>query len=331
MLVLETNISKLRKNLEYILSKVGNSELYAVVKADAYGHGIKIAEYMKDYCNGFAVNNGYEARRLGKFYAGKIYILGGFEESGFVGNENSVYTVSSFRQIEKAAKCGVKNVAIKVNTGMNRLGFSPQETDEAVASVKKNGMYIDSIYTHLFDPTTENALRQLKSFRQIHCDGVKKHIAASNFLELGQEFGLDAIRCGLAIYGYGYKGVEPIAEAYSEIIDIHSVKKGDYIGYGRVTADKDMNVATIAAGYADGINRKNSGKNIEINGCFCPIVGNICMDMCMADISGLDAKEGDRAYFLSRRNNAEQLAENCNTIVYEILTSFGSRVRRIYV
>ena len=326
-LVIDTKI--LSDNLDYITHKLDGTPMCAVVKAEAYGHGFEIVKFIEAHCSSFAVANGKEAEILRRYTHKPIYVLGGFDPYCF--NDEFIYTVSSFKQIQRATECGVKQVALKLNTGMNRLGFSLSEAQTAMEQLVSKRVKIDSVYTHLFDPTTENAVKQKLLFEEFKARGIKRHCAASNFLTLGKNYEFDMVRCGLAIYGYGYTGVKPIAKAYSEVVDIHTLKCGDYIGYGRTQAERDMTVATISAGYADGINRRNTGKNIEINGCLCPRVGNICMDMCMADVSGVDVSERDRAYFISEVSDAEDLAENCGTIVYEILTSFRGRVRREYL
>lgn len=330
MLTLEINISKLKKNLDYIRHKLDKTELCAVVKAEAYGHGFKIAEFIDPYCTSFAVASGTEASKLRAFTEKKIYVLGGFDAETFADGVDIVYTVSSFDQIEKAEAYKVDKIALKVNSGMNRLGFSISEIPSALKIIKSKGLNLDSIYTHFFDPPSSIA-DQLKLFNSVDFTDLKRHCYASNFLHKKNENYFDTVRCGLAMYGYGNKGVTPILSAYARVVNVHKVKKGEFIGYGRTRALTDTTVAVVNAGYADGINRMNTGKNIEINGFLCPILGNICMDMCMVDVGGRNVSEGDKAYFISEKINAEELAERCNTIVYEILTSFRGRVRRIYI
>ena len=154
-------------------------------------------------------------------------------------------------------------------------------------------------------------------------------------LELPQEFYKDAIRPGLAVYGYGSGIVSPILSIYAPIIKIAFVRQGEHISYGDYTAPRDMLVASIRAGYADGIRRKADpnadNRFVSVNGVLCPIVGQVCMDITMVDVSKVKICYRDKVFVLGNGISANDIALAENTNVYEVLTSFKGRVNRRYI
>ncbi len=314
MLTLKINISCLESNLCYLRKRV-SCELCAVVKGNAYGHGLAIAHFIDDYIDSYAVANGDEAIKLRKITSKPIYVLCPSED---INDDNVIYAATSEKDFQH------KRVCVKVNTGMNRLGILPSEVDAFLDLCVAKGIKVDSIYTHFSD--FEYAPIQFDRFMNIdHC--VKRHACASNFLKLPSEYQLDMVRCGLAMYGYGDEHLKPVMSAYTEVYAVLSVKKGERIGYSYV-ATNDMKIAVLGAGYADGIRRQK--QMFCIKGKLCETVGNICMDMCFVNVSDIDVQTGDKAEFLGKNIDGICVANNNNTIIYEILTSFGSRPRRIY-
>lgn len=314
MLILKINVSNLVSNLCYLRKKT-SSNFCAVVKGNAYGHGIEIARYMDDYVDSFAVANGDEAIKLRKFTSKPIYVLCPSED---INDNNVIYSATNKKDF-----CH-KRICVKINTGMNRLGIFPQQAKAFFNECAKKNIEIESIYTHFSD--VENATEQFDRFMQIECF-FKRHACASNFLKLEPKFHLDMVRCGLAMYGYGDDALLPVLSAFTEVYNVLYVKKGERIGYS-YTASNDMKIAVLGAGYADGIRRQK--QLFFINGKTCETVGNVCMDMCFVNVNDLNVSPGDCAEYLGTHIKADQVANTNATIIYEILTSFGVRPRRIY-
>ncbi len=313
MFTLHIGIENLLHNATY-LRKQTSAALCAVVKANAYGHGLEIAKYLNDYVDSYAVAFGEEAARLRKFTDKEIYVLC---PSADIGDDKVIYSARSENDLQH------KRVCAKINTGMNRLGMAPNEFAEFEKLCISKNVEIESVYTHFSD--ADYAVVQFEKFKSVGI-GYKRHCCASNFLLLDRKYHLDMVRCGLALYGYG-NGLKPVLSAYAPVYEVRNVKKGDKIGYS-LTADRDMTVCIVGVGYADSIKRQK--QYFFINGKVCETVGNICMDMCLVDVSGLNVKSGDTAEYIGRNIDGIAVAKQNNTIVYDILTSFGSRCRRIY-
>ena len=314
MLTLHINVDNLIHNAKLLRSKT-TARLCAVVKANAYGHGVQIVRYLNDYVDCYAVSSGDEAISLRQYTCKPILVLCPSED---VSDNDVIYSAMSERDLIH------KRVCIKINSGMNRLGILPEEYAVFDKKCKKSGAHIDSIYTHFSD--VDNAHIQFKKFAEIKTPYMR-HACASNFLHLDKRFHLDMVRCGLALYGYGHPELKPVMSASTQVYSVIEVKKGEKIGYS-LQSDTDMKVAVLGAGYADSIRRGK--QKFYINGKVCNTVGNICMDMCLVNVTDLDVKRGDKAEFLGKNIGGEAVATLNNTIIYEILTSFGSRCRRIY-
>ncbi len=314
MLTLKINVSNLIKNIKYLRQKTP-AEFCAVVKGNAYGHGIEIVRFIDDYVDSYAVSCGEEARTLRKFTVKPIYILCPSDD---IGDDNIIYTAMSEKDLRH------KRICVKINTGMNRLGILPRETKSFMDLCDKKGVDVESIYTHFSD--LEYAHEQFERFMQIDCN-IKRHACASNFLKLDPRYQLDMVRCGLAIYGYGDENLLPVMSAFTKVYNVLNVAKGDRIGYSFV-APNDLKIAVLGAGYADSIRRQK--QTFFIEGKKCETVGNVCMDMCFVNVTGVNVTPGDTAEFLGEHLYGIDVANTNKTIIYEILTSFGSRPRRIY-
>ena len=162
-----------------------------------------------------------------------------------------------------------------------------------------------------------------------------KHILNSAGIERFPDAHWDMVRLGIGLYGVNNnnsKGLKNVFTLKSTVLQIKDVSHNETIGYGRSgTVDKDTRIATIRIGYADGLNRAFGNRNVLINGKFAPIVGNICMDLCMIDITDIEAKEGDEVIIFGESPSIIDLAQSINTIPYEILTSVSARVKRVYI
>ena len=235
---------------------------------------------------------------------------------------------------------------------MHRLGFVEEELSELIAEVKAcRAVKVASVFAHLScadDPAQDDFTRsQIALFDRMSSRisealpyNIIRHTANSAAIERFPEAKFDMCRLGLGLYGYGYSHndeLQPVATLKSRIVQIRSRKAGEAIGYGRSEVLKrDSLIATIPVGYADGLDRHLSGGvwSMLVAGHKSPIVGRICMDSCMIDVTDVEGvKEGDQVVIFSpaKGNTLEDMAQKLGTISYEIMTSISARVKRIYV
>ncbi|WP_172915766.1 alanine racemase [Capnocytophaga canimorsus] len=360
---LEIRLDNLQHNVEFLKSKLKENTLFmAVVKAFSYGNNhCEIAKYLekKDLADYFAVayaSEGVELRKSG--VTKPILVLhpqvAHFQEIVTYELEPTLY---SYRTLEMFLSFAMDNnldsypVHIKCNTGMNRLGFLPQQIENVcqILSDKKQ-IRVRTAYSHLFASEDKNAedCMQEQICQFIDCQKViKKYFSykvlfhncnTSGILNYPQAH-FDMVRSGIGMYGFGndaeyQSNFRPITILKSLISQIHDIPKGGYVGYNfGFQADAPTRTATISVGHADGLNRIY-GKGIGfvyINGKKAPIVGNVCMDMLMVDITEIDCKEGDEVIIFDEKHTAEILAETAQTISYELITSLSRRIKRVYV
>lgn len=295
--------------------------LIAVVKADAYGMGaVKVAEALSGIVSSFAVWTECEAEELVK--AGiceDILVLCQTKHSVFC--ENIVHTVFS---ADEAANIPDKRVAVKINTGMNRMGLDMGELDGVLAAVSRSGKKLDSIYTHLFCTNNkELTMRQVEEFDAATSRiDAAKHIAASG--ALGYEFAsrYDYIRCGLALYSDAVR-------VQAKIIKLRHLKKGEYAGYGDRPLAADADIAVMNIGYRDGYRQLTGVRYTYCGGIRCRVIG-VCMDVSLVDVSGANPREGDTLELLGGNISPGELGASYGTSAYEAYT-FLRRVRKIYV
>lgn len=354
MLTAIINKKQLLQNMASIKSIV-RTKLCLVVKADAYGHGaVEVANILKSEVDEFAVANFDEAIELLAGGISKpINILGGAITIDYGQNMpklrdiiNKTYSMSHIIpticdkadiEIIKNCNVGFKYVNVKINTGMNRLGIDCDEFTSVCNSIIASGLKVKSVFSHFYDTDNLSKVTEQKELFDDVASKVEKkvdtHIGASNILELGSDYNCDMIRLGLSVYGYS-RVTKPILSVYSHIVKIFNVSKGDNVSYGNYVAKKDMRLAVVFGGYADGIRRKereqDEGRYVAINGILCDIVGQVCMDMVMVDITNANINFDDKAYFLGGGVTAESLAREYKTNIYETLTSFKGRIRKKY-
>ncbi len=364
--VAEIDLSAIRKNTEYLSSLLpDHAEAVAVIKADAYGHGAReVCREIKDIVSAFAVATPEEAHEILDIADGTdIYILGyvRHEEFSFCAGKNVIPAIFSYEDAlacSKAAENTGKKIKIniKVDTGMGRIGFSAnEESADTVARIAKlPGIEIYGLFTHFATSDCEDkseALIQIELFKKFEhfCKerGVnfqKTHSANSAaVIDLPEAFG-NQCRFGISMYGYApsdevklEKSLIPAMTFKSHTVFVKKIKKGDAVGYGRTfIAEKDTEIATVPIGYADGYPRalSNVGKVI-VNGHYAPIVGRICMDMFMIDVTGMNVSVGDEVILIGSDGNlsvdADDIAKLTGTISYEILCGVGKRIPRKYV
>lgn len=334
------NLNILLKNLSVISSRT-KAEIYAVVKANAYGHGMSVATFLQPYVSGFCVATSDEAIALERLAIYKTILI--FAERAWLylpaDYENIVYTVGSLAEVKEIYRMR-KNARffVKINTGMNRLGCRPEELTEIMCYVRHNSLKCMGIYTHFFNSgdliltdlqyrTVKHSISSQTGLNCIHC-------CASNVLHLSPRYHCDIVRVGLSLYGYGDETnlLKPAMKVMAPIVKIHSLKKGDYVGYGENKVDRDCAIAVVRAGYGDGYRRINGRtRYVTIKGVRRPVVGQVCMDMFMVDLGDVNVKLGDEVCLLGEGVTAQELADEYGTSVYEILTSFNERAERVYV
>jgi len=357
--VLDIDLDAIVHNFKFYRSKLNpKTKMICMVKADGYGTGssevAKTLQYHKcDYLAVAVAEEGVILRKQGI----KVPIIvlnsevGGFEELATYSLEPEVYNFRILDAFIKEAKLqGITNypIHIKIDTGMHRLGFTEEDIPELMDRVKgQTGVRIQSVFSHLAASESWNfddfTLQQIKTFKKIAGEieeschyPVMKHILNSAGIERFPEEQLDMVRLGISLYGVsasGLNGLRNVCTLKTTILQIKHIKAGETVGYGRKGHfDHDATIATIRIGYADGISRQfgNGVGVVLVNGHQVSIVGNICMDLTMIDVTGIEVKEGDIVTIFGENLPVTDLAKKINTIPYEIFTSISNRVKHIY-
>lgn len=359
---LEINLGGCLENYRYFRSKLKEStRLLVLVKANAYGHGaVEFASVMEDagadYLAVAYPVEGIELRQGGIKSPIMVLTAGtdSFEEMINYGLEPGIPNLCTLKALCKVLeKRDVRDfpIHIKLDTGMHRLGFMSEEMDSLIDFLKNcDRVKVKSVYSHLAaadDPQSDDfTLGQIALFQQ-NADMLSDslgyrpmyHILNSAGIERFSEYQFDMVRLGIGIYGVSVLPdvqLTPVASFKCKILQIKTLSPGDgTIGYGRhgKIAPEGTVIATIPVGYADGVDRHLScGRGyFSVNGHRVPTIGNICMDMSMLDVTGLDVKVGDTVTVFGEDPTVSDLAEILGTIPYEILTSVPRRIRRVIV
>jgi alanine racemase len=359
--VLEINLDALSHNLNVYRSYLKpDTKIMVMVKALAYGSGsIEVANLLEfhriDYLGVAYTDEGVTLRKNGINLPIMIMnpSLDSLDKILEFRLEPEIYNLRLLKEINRYTKINNRPVQIhiKLDTGMSRLGFDPEDLDEMINILKKNSQIsVASVFSHLSSADisqhnlfTENQANSFKKATQYIENRIKKrfirHIANSAAIIRYPEYHFDMVRLGIGLYGYDATGLindqlQSIGTLKTEVSQIKKLKKGDSVGYGRrEVIEKDSTIATIAIGYADGFFRSfgNKTASVWINGSMAPVIGNVCMDMTMIDISEIEAKEGDPVIIFGDEQPLKLLADSIHTIPYEILTNISERVKRIYI
>lgn len=329
------NVNNMFFNMLYCKSKCKN--ICVMVKANAYGHGLKqIVSPLKNYVKWFGVSNYNESINVKKLAPkNKIIIVGKTNEYNKAIKNNISFSIDSLSEIVKISKiCQKLNkkayVHVAINTGMNRIGVKDFEDFKKIINFIKNNKYIclEGIFTHFFDSDIKNNhyKQQLNLFKKFvnltHSKNLLIHIGGSFVLNHSLPNWINMVRVGYFIYGYGNQCLKPVMTITSKIIKITNCDKNEFVGYGKRKLLNKTVIATIPIGYADGLSRRLSNKYyLIINGKKAKIIGNICMDMCMVDITNINCKVGDEVLVL---NDVLKIAKIVNTSPYESLINFQS-------
>ena len=361
--VLEIDLKALKHNFEYIKSKVHtNTKVLAVVKAFAYGsHADTIANYLQDlevdYFAVAYVSEGVALREAGIIKP--ILVLHpqtvNFKTLIERCLEPSLYNLKILKEFIAVASQEKQSnypVHIKFNTGLNRLGFHNNDIDDVVSEFKKtNSIVAKSVFSHLAASEDlseqEFTIQQIERFKTITKKFTQKigykpmlHICNTSGVLNYPEAHFDMVRTGIGLYGFGNSKQEdkhftPIATLKSVISQIHHIEKGESVGYNRAyKSETHIKTATIPIGHADGIGRQyGQGKGyVMINNKPAHIIGNVCMDMIMVDVTDIHCNEGDEVIiFGNHPHSATEFSKTAHTISYEIITAISPRVKRIFL
>lgn len=358
--ILEIDLDALAHNYRYLSSKIKpGTKIMGVVKAFGYGsEAIEVAKELValgvDYFAVAYVKEGVALRNAG--IETPILVLHpqptNFETLIQKCLEPALYSARIFRafvSIAEAHRQSEYPVHLKFNTGLNRLGFWESDTHWIMERLQETtAVKIQSMFSHLAasEDLTERefTLRQINSFRvtseeMIQKLGYKPFLHQSNTSAILNypEANFDLVRTGIGLYGYGNseeedKHLRPVATLKSVISQIHRIEPNETVGYNRAyIASGYEKTATLPIGHADGISRQlSNGKGqVLINGEKAPIIGNVCMDMLMVNITGIDCKEGDEVVIIGEDQTAVTLAEAMGSISYELLTAISQRVKRV--
>ena len=359
---LEINLNGCLENYRYFRARLeASTKLLVLVKANAYGHGaVEFASLMEDagadYLAVAYPIEGIELRQAGIKAPVMVLTAGtdSFEQIINYGLEPGIPNMYSLKVLcevlEKRGMTGFP-IHIKLDTGMHRLGFMTDELAELHEFLKDNdAVRVKSVYSHLAaadDPSCDLFTKEQIALFQKNADMLSQaigykplyHILNSAGIERFPEYQFDMVRLGIGIYGVSAlpgDHLQTVASFKCKILQIKTLKPEDgTIGYGRhgKIAPEGTVIATIPVGYADGIDRHLScGKGyFTVNGRRVPTIGNICMDMCMLDVTGTDAKVGDTVTIFGEDPKITDLAAILGTIPYEVLTSVPRRIQRIVV
>ena len=363
--VLKVNLSAMVENVRYFRSKLKpETKLTCMVKAFAYGAGsVEVSKALQacgmvDYLAVAVADEGVELRRAGItlpiiIMDPEVAAMDLILENNL---EPNVYSHQSLKTIVAAAEAkGLENVPIhiKIDSGMHRLGFYKEDIPWLVDRLThQKAVRVASVFSHLagsdeaqFDDFTLSQIKYFDSCAEELKKGltansqqptaILKHICNSAGIERFSQYQFNMCRLGIGLYGFSFVGAKlrNVCTLETTILSVKTVKAGETIGYGRHTRlDEDRVIAVIPIGYADGFDRRfsNYGGEVWVRGKRCPVVGNVCMDQAMIDVTGADARPGDIVEVFGEHMPLEELADKLHTITYEILTSVSRRVQRIY-
>lgn len=362
--VLEINLNAIVHNLNYFRAKIkSDTKIMAMVKAFSYGSGsFEIANILQfhrvDFLAVAYADEGIELRKAG--ITMPIMVMNPEEQSYDsmlqYNLEPEIYSFRVLSLFEETLKRSEHDsdhpipIHIKLDTGMHRLGFDEDEVNELIVRIKNNKhLTVKSVFSHLA-ATDESehddfTWQQIKKFNEMSekikshfTYPIMKHILNSAGITRFPDAQFDMVRLGIGLYGIGagtseQSQLQNVSTLKTSISQIKNIPANETIGYSRKgIATRDIQIATVPIGYADGLSRKLSGGKgkMIVNGQYAPIIGNVCMDMCMIDITDINASENDEVIVFGEAYPITEVAKDVGTIPYEILTNVSRRVKRVY-
>lgn len=328
------NKENLINNIRQVRLNNPNSQVCAMVKANAYGLGLnQVVKMAREYVDCFGVACLFEAKKVFRLTDLPILIVGPIDRKK--PDNRFIYTCHSLDDVKFLAKYNIElNVHLKINTGMNRYGISSlNEFSETLSLIKSSKLNFKGLFTH-FATCDEQVDRQYKKFLKFvniaKLNGFDPIIHADNSgVNNKCNHHLDMVRIGFDLYCSDCGNFKPVVKIKSKVVQINVLKKGEMVGYNnRCIVEKKSKVAVVPIGYADGFDMSYIGKFLYVKCCACKVL-NICMDCLMLDVSKTDIKKGDEIYILDKFNSLKSYANFSNTIEYEVMTKFSSiRARR---
>ncbi|AQS94993.1 alanine racemase [Polaribacter sp. BM10] len=357
--VLEIDGAALDHNLNYFKQKVNpETKILAVVKAFGYGSdGVQVAKHLEDKVDYFAVAYTHEGIALREANISKPILvlhpqIPNLKEVVSYRLEPNLYNFKIFNAFLKLAdEAPLMNypIHIKFNTGLNRLGFWHTDIPAIISDLKKtNHIKVQSLFSHLAASEDleeqEFSINQINNFAYI-AQQFYKHLGYEPLLHILNTSGVvnyakaqfDMVRVGIGLYGFGNDDKETAAlknthNLTSIISQIHTINPGETVGYNRAFVAKRLTkTATVPIGHADGLSRKIGNKKgyVLINNQKAPIIGNVCMDMIMVDVTKINCTEGDAVIIFNNQQMIQHIANVSETIVYETLTAISQRVKKV--
>ena len=359
--ILEIDLNALIGNLNFFHSLIRpQTRIMVMVKAFSYGSGMaeiaRILQFHKvDYLAVAVADEGVELRQAGIDLP--ILVMNpeehSFENMIEFRLEPNIYSeeiFDSFRKVLQQNAVVRYPVHLKLDTGMHRLGFDSEDSIEQLMAklMVQEQMVVRSVFSHLagadeamHDEFTTSQIQQFLHFSSIITEKlpykVFRHILNSAGIERFPQFQFEMVRLGIGLYGVsacGNQQVRSISRLKTSISQIRLISAGQTIGYGRKgVIAHDSEIAVLPIGYADGYDRRlgNGVGKVYVKGRMAPIIGNICMDMCMIDVTGLRVVVGDEVELMGEHNPVSDIAQTIGTIPYEILTGISQRVKRVYL
>lgn len=358
--VFEVNLDSLSSNLNFYRSRLGHgTKIMVMVKAFAYGSGsYEVANLLQfhrvDYLAVAYADEGVALREHGVSLPVMVMnpSLSTFDKLFQYNLEPEIYSFKILKEYLEFIKANdiASKIHLKLDTGMRRLGFEEKDLKELVGLLKNTtNIRVASVFTHLagadedvHDEFTQSQIEKFKVFtehlrNELGYSFLRHALNSAGIIRFpGAQ--MDMVRLGIGLYGVEAGGLmqdqlQPVGTLKTIISQIKEIKKGETVGYGRKgIAERDLRIGTIAIGYADGYDRRfSNGKGkVLIQDKLCPVIGNVCMDMCMIDITDTSAREGDEVVVFGKKPSLKDLSQAIGTIPYEVLTSVGQRVKRVF-
>lgn len=358
--ILEVNLSAMMDNVRYFRSLIPTTaKLTCMVKAFAYGAGsVEVSRALQecgmvDYLAVAVADEGVELRKAGItlpiiIMDPEVAALDLIIENNLQPNIYSFQVLENIIHAAEARGLEALPVHIKIDSGMHRLGFYREDMSVLLKRLQsQKAVRVASIFSHFagsdeaqFDAFTHEQAAYFKECANsllpiANSPSPLLHICNTAGIERFPEYHYDMCRLGIGLYGLSFAGAKlhNVCTLKTTILSIKTVSAGSTIGYGRhTTLTEPRQIAVIPIGYADGFDRRfsNYGGEVLVRGKRCPVVGNVCMDQAMIDVTGTDAQVGDYAIVFGDDLPIEELANKLQTIPYEVLTSISRRVQRVY-
>ncbi len=334
MLIYKDNLIN---NIKQVKKENLNSKICAMVKANAYGVGVdQVVPILEKYVDFFGVACFFEAKKVKELTNKKILICGPLEKMDI--DESFSYSCECEEDILYLLSLNKKiNVHLKINSGMNRYGFKDfKEFKKVLKLISGSKLHVEGIFTHFattddfVDEQMDKFLQFVKVCRSFNFNPIVH--ADNSFVNEKYNHNLDMVRIGFSLYNRQDGWFLPAVEIKTHIVNVCEVRKNELVGYAyRFVAKKNMKVAIVPIGYADGFTTRYIGKDVVIDGVNCKVL-NVCMDCFMLDISKTQLKKGDELFVLNKFNSLKSYAEHVGISEYEVMTNFSYfRAKRILI